>query len=441
MSVETSPELPSYDSDDSFSKSLPSPSYSCQLASGEQRLDYTSLRAPQSRTNSVFIKKSGELSIVVNEQEEDATIPVFGRHAVISGIVLCQGQLEKIRKIVLKVEGKLDSSTSGGGSWSIKLISSYHTLWSHLTSEKACPSQVPFAITLPATFQDDNNSFPLPPSYHFVDDGIQTLLARSSYQLRFIVTHTRHPKIDAIWPKEQRMIIPFKYVPRTRAPRPSVATSCLFSSIKTSPEEWYQAVTYLKMRPNVEITPIICHLFVPGGRIYALTDTMKFHVQLAGLTCSLYMLLSGAHMDLDRIASVDSDSPTTERNFQNEKPLVRVTLLRQVSVTVRREKAWSNSILGEGTIWPVPPDLSNCCATLGRYSEGSIDWEGEVRCQSNVTVGGFNAANVQVKDFIVLEISPPTPKSPLLDLKLNVPIRLVTDSFLDMIAEMDSAAR
>ncbi|KAF8798905.1 hypothetical protein BYT27DRAFT_7202631 [Phlegmacium glaucopus] len=440
MTLENSPELPIYD--DSFSESLPSPSYSCQLADGEQRLDYTPrLRAPQSRTNSVFIKKSGELSIVLNNQEEDATIPVFGRHAVISGIVLCQGQLERIRKIVLKVEGKLDSSTFVGGSWSVKLISSYYTLWSHVTSEKACPPQVPFVITLPTTFQDDNHSFSLPPSYHFVDDGVQSLRARSSYQLRFIVTHARHQKINAIWPKKQHIIIPFEYAPRTRAPRPLVATACLFSSIKTSPEEWYQAVTYLEMRPNMEITPIICNLFVPAGRIYALTDTMKFHVQLAGLTCSLYMLFSGADMDLDRIASADSDSLATETNFQNGKPLVRVTLLRQVSVTVRRETTWSNSILGEGTIWPVPPDLSNCCATLGRYSEGSIDWEGEVRCQSNVTVGGFNAANVQVKDFIVLYISPPTPKSPLLDLKLNIPVRLVTDSFLDMIAEMDSAAR
>ena len=62
--------------------------------------------------------------------------------------------------------------------------------------------------------------------------------------------------------------------------------------------------------------------------------------------------------------------------------------------------SWGNSVLGEGTLWPIPPDLSSCGATSCRSSqcrEGNIDWDGEVRCRSDVTVGGFNAANVQVK--------------------------------------------
>ena len=55
--------------------------------------------------------------------------------------------------------------------------------------------------------------------------------------------------------------------------------------------------------------------------------------------------------------------------------------------------------MGEGTIWPIPPDLS-CCGSTCRSSqcrEGNIDWDGEVRCRNDVTVGGFHAANVQVK--------------------------------------------
>ena len=40
---------------------------------------------------------------------------------------------------------------------------------------------------------------------------------------------------------------------------------------------------------------------------------------------------------------------------------------------------------------------------------------------------------------MVLTISPPTPTSPLLmDQKLIVPVRLVTDSFSDNITQMDS---
>ena len=61
--------------------------------------------------------------------------------------------------------------------------------------------------------------------------------------------------------------------------------------------------------------------------------------------------------------------------------------------------SWSNSVLGEGTIWPIPPDSSSGGATCrsSQPHEGNIDWDGEVRCRSDITVGGFNAANVQVK--------------------------------------------
>ena len=69
---------------------------------------------------------------------------------------------------------------------------------------------------------------------------------------------------------------------------------------------------------------------------------------------------------------------------------------------IRQENSWSDSILGEGTIWPIPPDLTSCGATSTCLPsqcrrEGNIDWDGEVRCRSDITIGGFNTANVQVK--------------------------------------------
>ena len=99
------------------------------------------------------------------------------------------------------------------------------------------------------------------------------------YQLRFIVTRIRHQKLQDMWLKKQQyvylltivsfpfinfllsIIIPFEYVPRTRAQRPIVATPCFFSSVKTSPEEWHQAISCLETRsPDVEMGPILCHV-------------------------------------------------------------------------------------------------------------------------------------------------------------------------------------
>ena len=89
----------------SDSLTLPLPPYSCQPADDEQRLDYTPRpQAARSRPSAVYIKNSGELSVLLNDQEENATIPVFGRRAVISGTVLLSRRwVDSIRKIVLKV--------------------------------------------------------------------------------------------------------------------------------------------------------------------------------------------------------------------------------------------------------------------------------------------------------------------------------------------------
>jgi len=153
---------------------------------------------------------------------------------------------------------------------------------------------------------------------------------------------------------------------------------------------------------------------------------------LTGQTCSLHTLFSGT--DLDRDTSTDSDSSVKQKN---KRPFLRVTLLRQVTVAIRGETSCCNFVLGEGIIWPIPPDL--CDATC-QCPEGNIDWDGELRCRSEITTGGFNAANVHVQDFIILSVFPPTLKSPLLELELGIPVRLVTDSFSDIVTQMDAIA-
>jgi hypothetical protein len=419
------------------------PSYSDQPTNGEERLDYTPRpQAARLRHSAVYIKNSGDLNIVLNSQEENVTTPVFGLYALISGtVLLSQGQLDSIREIVLKVEGKLDSESSLGGSRSTELVNDSYTLWSHITTEQPCHPQVPFSARLPSIFQDGDRFHALPPSYDFKRlEGFEKLFVKSAYQLHFIVTRVRHQKIQDIWLKKQHIIIPFKYVPRIRPPRPIVATPYFFLSVKRSPEEWHQTVTSLEVRhTGIEMGPIICHLFVPAGRIYGLKDSIKFHIQLTGLSRSLNMLFSAT--DLDCVTSANSDSYTAKKN---QRSSIHVILLRQVFAMIRGANSYSDLILGEGTIWPIPPDLTSCGATItslsSQSSEGNIDWDGEVRCRDDVTVGGFHAANVRVKDSIVLTISPQTLTSPLLLLKVTVPVRLVTDSFSDIVLQMDSGA-
>lgn len=100
--------------------------------------------------------------------------------------------------------------------------------------------------------------------------------------------------------------------------------------------------------------------------------------------------------------------------------------MRQLAVEVHGQRTWRNTVIGEGSLEPVPPSSSS---HNGEDEEQHLDWEGSMKCNSSVDVGGFVAGNVQVKDFVMLSITPSQPaKTPVLELALSVPIRIVTDS-------------
>lgn len=143
--------------------------------------------------------------------------------------------------------------------------------------------------------------------------------------------------------------------------------------------------------------------------IYGLEDTIPFYLEL-----------------LAPIESLKAVFPTSTTGQAANTP--RVYLMRQVAVEVRGQKAWRDTILGEGKLWPVPPRASS----MPNDGLPSLNWEGELRCKSDVTSGSFNLGRLVVKDFIVLAVKPPTPeKSPFVELHHAHPIRLTTDSWRD----------
>jgi len=58
-----------------------------------------------------------------------------------------------------------------------------------------------------------------------------------------------------------------------------------------------------------------------------------------------------------------------------------------------------------------------------------------VKCHDDTSVGSFVAGNVAVKDFVGLELEPPQQKNvvaPFFSIHMTVPIRLVTDSYMEV---------
>jgi hypothetical protein len=65
--------------------------------------------------------------------------------------------------------------------------------------------------------------------------------------------------------------------------------------------------------------------------------------------------------------------------------------------------------------------------------DGGSGWrafQGEIIIDSSVKMGGFKAAGLSVKDFLVLSVTLPDPREALFsDLRLVIPIRLATDAW------------
>lgn len=180
----------------------------------------------------------------------------------------------------LQIEGKLDTTVTDGGGHLIKVVADSYTLWSHTTSqESTCPSQISFSVVLPSSFKDKGASSPLPPTYNVSYYNLPSLFVRCGYQIHIIVSRTRHHKVGSLWPKTKQyvflkaktrckcsnsrlnsILIPFIYMPRTQAHRPIIHAPCFFSSVKTLPEEWYQAVTCLKTRPGSQAPSVSAHV-------------------------------------------------------------------------------------------------------------------------------------------------------------------------------------
>ncbi|KAF5382467.1 hypothetical protein D9615_002730 [Tricholomella constricta] len=409
-----------------YTPSEPSPRYSCEPACDEHTLQQTP-RHSSLVPSGAYTQTSGKVTVTLFEQENGVDIPTYGRRADISGTIYLENH-DRVSQVVVKVEGKLDSTISEGGSKSIITLSRSQTLWRKEMGNEL-PTLIPFSCELPSHFTYLGSERPLPPTYYLGHCGSPAFYIRSQYTISVRVTRARHRNMEFLRNVDD-VKIPFIYYPRTRAHRPIIPSPSFFSTVKTSPEEWYQVLYEMKMRTPSKVEPIHCHLFIPAGRVYGLSDKIPFHIQLNGPLDSLQKLLMP--QPLDAPPPPLWSSKTHEKCPIHKKPKIRVYILRQYSIETRGQKAWKNTTIGEGEIWEVPPAI---CDTQGATRAVHLDWEGELKVQSSVTVGGFLAGNVCVKDFIVLSLEPPTidsQTSPFFPLQITVPVRIVTDAYVEV---------
>ncbi|KAF9073477.1 hypothetical protein BDP27DRAFT_280109 [Rhodocollybia butyracea] len=438
-----------------YSASSPPPFYSERAIEGEEVLAAT--RVYQTPTGSFTSRcHCGNVTVTLKEQNEDIEMPLYHQEGLIFGTIVHQNT-DNFLQVFLKVEAKLKMTVFGHNSTSstIKIVDESCELWSKTRENPSCPKTLDFMTALPASFQDGDREFPLPPSHKISQIGLPGLISQCSYTLKVVVV-VRGP----LWNKNKLFSIDFQYLPRGRPSQPSISHSgnspgCpLFNeTIKCSPEVWFEHRSVLQTRPSSGLDPIEVQFFIPSERKYGIKDEIPFHIQLTGPASSLKALYSHLLLEhVDNGSSVVSLSPPPSPSLTGLPPActsksqtfisLRVTLNRQVCVEIKDQVVWKHFAIGEGRVHPLPPPFESVVADeehqvsssqSSSETMGFLDGAGDIKCSADVKYGDFNVGKVQIKDFLVLQISPEKPsdhnRSPFLPLKIAAPVQLVSESW------------
>ncbi|KIP08620.1 hypothetical protein PHLGIDRAFT_117121 [Phlebiopsis gigantea 11061_1 CR5-6] len=435
--------------------SAPSPPYTCCPSIEEQRLYYVARPSSNEAPEGVFTVTARGVSVTLNHQEDGTDTPVYTRRGLVSGEIRLED--DHAVAVTVQLEGHQKMSVTELAPVTLVLFSQKHTLWKRQKQE-ACPKTIDFRLPFPTTYPLNGADHELPSTFvaHFPDSP--GLYAEIAYTLTVKISR---PRLGT-WKQHTNITIPVKYQPRSRPFLPiSPDLYPFLSTVKAAPEAWHQ-VTSVILPGEDDVGPIDCHLFIPSVQIYGLTDTVPFHLQLRGPSNSLSALVGlsvGARsMSLPPLAKLRSRTrlgkraatPPPQRtricdhaaqypwslqspyvfvasmpgdlrslgSARSREPArtalaVRVYVLRQVATKVKGQRAWRNRVLAEGTLRAVgePP-----CFGASTGSE---------------TVPSFIAGELQVKDFVVVQVSPPA--SPLFEEhQFSHSIRLVTDTYREV---------
>ncbi|KAF9565543.1 hypothetical protein CPC08DRAFT_168196 [Agrocybe pediades] len=420
----------------SDSSSLP-PTYSTAPSDGEETVAFTP-RAGATNPTGTFKRDWPQATLILKDQEEGTRLPTYGRGGRVIG-ELGVKNLETVSRVTVKLFGQMNLSVADSGSASVILVSESRILWKQLqndqtgaTSEQKCPSLLPIHIPIPQTYELHGKLWRLPPSYEATFLGIPALFVRCLYTLSITVTRTRSYRL-ASWTTSKTYVTMLNYRPRTRPHRPIIMLDSVFASIKPVPDDWQQLMTNMHSRPKSGMKHIECHTF-------ALTEVIPFHLQLCSSLASLQELLPPSSPQLKLRNSKWGDCLQKDHS-------IRVYIVRQVLVEINGRRRFRTFTIGSSKMWPVPPVVHNGASSHGTWKDYDsasgeagadtddicLDWQGEVKCWPEVNSGGFSVGNLVVKDFLILALVPPNPRScSLIPLQLSHAIRLVTDSWVDV---------
>ncbi|KAJ7130164.1 hypothetical protein C8R44DRAFT_774959 [Mycena epipterygia] len=347
-----------------------SPVYSLNPNSTERTLQQ-SRRRSQTPPNGLCVKRVGNVTMVLLDQEENVEQPEVRSGTQLNGSVLLQNT-ENIKSVVLAIDGLLETLPLPAAYSAIPVVGITNTLYSCNTNENSapsCPHSFAFSHRFPSTFHHKGNRYPLPPTCRISLGGPVDFI-RCAYRITVTVVSARH-RYTAFLTRKDHVSFDLKYRPRTRPSQPIILNPSLFDTVKRCPEEWAQCP---KLIPGSSNSPLMCDLFAPSVGVFCANDPIPFHLQLSSSEPSCHHM----HHFFRQSAGVS---------------LVRVYILRQISADAGNRIAKRKIVLGEGALRLLPP----ASELVANDTVLCMHWEGEARCRDPASVvGSFDCGSAAV---------------------------------------------
>ncbi|KAF9510684.1 hypothetical protein BS47DRAFT_1299907 [Hydnum rufescens UP504] len=407
----------------------PTPSYTRNVRPTEEVI---ARGAATRRLNGVYNKPGKLVSVSLNGQEPNCTLPMFGRGVLVEGIVTLDAEAARnALQLDITIEGDMKLLIAEGGTITHPLLSVSIPLF-YSTTPTTCSETHPFSCRLPTRFDDSGTQRPLPPTYEVNFPGVPGIRAAVRYWMTVRLVRKK------IWRRKELVTVPFKYYPRARPPQPIVGLSFL-SSIKSHPEEWSSFTSTIAPRNPRSNARITSSFVLPSTAVFPMSRKIPFHLQLSlDPPPSSLTPETNPEPASPTKQSTPAPAPTLISSLLTSQAVVKVTLQRQISVDVRNQRVLKSVVCGEGYMHRVR--LSSNSSTNGESSGSTSSsqmsqqdwagWEGEVIPSKQINVGGFRAAGLTIRDFIMLTLIPPNPQtSPLRAHQHAVPVRIVTDAW------------
>ncbi|KZP28291.1 hypothetical protein FIBSPDRAFT_780038 [Athelia psychrophila] len=379
------------------------PQYSAELAFDERILERT---LPPERTvpTGTYTRTDEHFQLTLKEQADGVSVPSYGRHGMIKGELFISNPAG-IVSIDIKLEGQLEMALGGvRRPASTEFFTFKRNIWPPFPSGSTptpCPAHHYFEMKLPPTYRGRiDKELTLPPSCEIL---LPECFAVCKYT--FTVTAFKAPRLGVL-KRKRSFTVDLDYRPEMLPPRPVLPLDIAFSESENSmPSAWHEVKSTMKTRYNSGIQPIQCHFYIPSTRIFGVSSAIPFHIRLAGPLASLRTLYA------------QNTAATANSN------IVRVQLMRNIHANSYGSQVRKTTPIGEGELYALPP------RNPGPDGAEVLEWEGNVRCTVDVSVGGFAVDDIlTIRDYMVLHVHPPNShSSPLVEMQSMQQLLLVDD--------------